>query len=55
VLAFAERARARGVEVTVHRIPFANHVYNQLAGNSLGNQARLTITERYLDDQQLAP
>lgn len=55
VYAFAEQALAAGVDVTLVRIPYANHVYNQMAANSLGNQARLTITRRYLTDQGLGP
>jgi acetyl esterase/lipase len=45
---FADRARAAGVDVTVVRIPWANHAYDQWASGSLGNQARLTITQHYL-------
>ncbi|TVR44133.1 MAG: alpha/beta hydrolase [Planctomycetota bacterium] len=52
---FVGQARAAGVEVELVRIPFANHVYNQLAAGSLGNQARLTITQRFLNEQGLAP
>jgi acetyl esterase/lipase len=55
VYAFAEQAIAAGVDVELVRIPYANHVYNQMAANSLGNQARLTITKRYLTDQGLGP
>lgn len=55
VIRFAEHAEEAGVEVELIRIPFANHVYNQLAVNSLGNQARRSITLRYLVDRGLAP
>jgi acetyl esterase/lipase len=55
VFAFADRARAAGVPLDLVRIPHASHVYNQMAANSLGNQARLTITRRYLADLGLAP
>lgn len=55
VYGFVDKARAAGVTVELVRIPFANHVYNQIAANSIGNQARLTITERYLREQNLAP
>ncbi|CAN7372374.1 alpha/beta hydrolase [Devosia sp. LjRoot3] len=55
VYAFVEAARAAGVDIEIARIPFANHVYNQIAANSIGNQARLTITEHYLRTKSLAP
>ncbi len=55
VYRFADYARLAGVDVELVRIPFANHVYNQLAANSIGNQARLSITERFLTEQGLAP
>lgn len=52
---FADAARAAGVDLTLVRIPFASHVYNQIAANSLGNQARRTITEHWLEQRGLAP
>lgn len=52
---FVDKAKAAGVDIELVRIPFSNHVYNQIAANSLGNQARLTITERYLGSQGLHP
>jgi len=55
VYRFADYARFAGVDVELIRIPFANHVYNQIAVNSIGNQARLSITERYLVERGLAP
>lgn len=55
VYAFAEQARAAGVDIELVRIPYANHIYNQMAANSLGNQARLTITARYLVERGLDP
>ncbi|WP_099867575.1 alpha/beta hydrolase [Pararhizobium haloflavum] len=55
VYAFVEAAKAAGVEVDIVRIPFANHVYDQIASNSIGNQARLTITHEYLRKRNLAP
>ncbi|MCH8537624.1 MAG: alpha/beta hydrolase [Alkalimonas sp.] len=55
VYRFADYARLAGVDVELVRIPFASHVYNQLASNSIGNQARLSITERFLTEQGLAP
>lgn len=48
VYRFADYARLAGVDIELVKIPFASHVYNQLAFQSIGNQARLTITERYL-------
>lgn len=55
VYAFVDKAKAGGVDVEMVRIPFANHVYNQIAANSIGNQARLTITEHYVNSRGLAP
>lgn len=55
VYRFAEHARQAGVDVELVRIPFANHVYNQIAANSLGNQARRSITVRYLTERGLTP
>jgi hypothetical protein len=42
-----EQVRAAGVDITLIRIRFANHIYN-MAVNSLGNQAGLSITQHYL-------
>lgn len=55
VIRFAEHAQQAGVDVELVRIPFANHVYNQIAANSLGNQARRSITVHYLTERGLAP
>jgi len=55
VYAFVERAKAGGVDIELVRLPFANHIYNQIAANSIGNQARLTITEHYLKALGLTP
>ncbi|HEY7774184.1 MAG TPA: alpha/beta hydrolase [Marinagarivorans sp.] len=55
VVHFADSAQAAGVAVELVKIPFANHVYNQIAFNSIGNQARLSITRRYLAEQGLLP
>jgi acetyl esterase/lipase len=55
VYAFADKAKAAGVDLELVRIPFANHIYNQIAANSIGNQARLTITQSYLERVGLAP
>lgn len=49
VYGFADKARAGGVDVELVRIPFANHIYNQVAYNSLGNQAGRTIRLRFLE------
>lgn len=49
-LAFAEEARAAGVELELVRMPFANHIYNQIAANSLGNQAGRTIRLRFFEE-----
>lgn len=48
VRAFVDDARNAGIDVTRADIPFANHAYDALASDSLGNQARLTITENWL-------
>lgn len=55
VVRFAEQAQAAGVDVELVHLPFANHVYNQIAANSLGNQARRSISLRYLAERGLAP
>lgn len=49
VRAFAETARAAGVEVELVRMPYANHIFNQIAANSLGNQASRTIRLRFME------
>ena len=48
VRAFAARAASAGVSIELVRIPFANHIFNQIAAGSLGNQAGLTIRQRFL-------
>lgn len=53
VYRFADYARLAGVDVELVRIPFASHVYNQIAFQSIGNQARRTITARYLAEKVL--
>jgi acetyl esterase/lipase len=55
VYRFAEQALLAGVDVELVRIPFASHVYNQIAANSIGNQARLSITRRYLLQRGVGP
>lgn len=46
---FAEAARRAGVDLTLVRIPFANHVFNQIAAGSLGNQIGRTLRLRFLE------
>jgi acetyl esterase len=48
VVRFAEQVRAAGVDVTLVRLPYANHAYDQIAADSMGNQAGLTIRRDYL-------
>lgn len=48
-LAFAAQAQVAGVDLELVRMPFASHVYNQIAANSLGNQAGRTIRLRFLE------
>jgi acetyl esterase/lipase len=55
VFRFADQARFAGVDVELVRVPFASHVYNQIASNSIGNQARLSITRRYMLERGLGP
>jgi len=55
VYRFADQARFAGVDVELVRIPFASHVYNQVASHSIGNQLRLSITRRYLRERGLGP
>jgi acetyl esterase len=50
---FVDQARAAGGDITLAGIPFASHVYNQRAANSLGDQGRLTITQHYLSERGL--
>ena len=55
VLAFAEKARAVDIDVTVHRIPHSNHIYDEMFADSIGNQTGLTIRLAYLAKLGLAP
>jgi acetyl esterase/lipase len=55
VMRFAERARSAGIDVTVCRVPFAGHGYDQTAAGSLGNQTGLTIRQNYLIEHGLGP
>ncbi|MFD6162548.1 alpha/beta hydrolase [Nocardia sp. NPDC060256] len=45
---FVTRAEQTGMDVTLVKVPFANHFYDGLAAGSLGFQALTTITRRYL-------
>ncbi|WP_158075601.1 alpha/beta hydrolase [Actinokineospora bangkokensis] len=45
---FVDVARRGGVAVTSVALPFANHAYDTGAQGSLGNQARLSVTEGFL-------
>jgi acetyl esterase/lipase len=47
--AFARVADASGVELELVRIPFANHVFNQIAANSLGNQIGRSLRLRFIE------
>ena len=51
VLDFAEQARAAGVDVEVVDIPLSWHIYSQVAANSIGDQAHLSIGMNYLAEQ----
>ena len=48
VYAFVGQARAAGADITLAAIPFANHTFDFYAAGTIGDQARLTITENYL-------
>jgi acetyl esterase len=48
VYAFVGQARAAGVDITLAAIPFANHTFDFHAAGTIGDQARLTITQNYL-------
>ena len=48
-LGFVQGAEAAGVNVELVRIPFANHVFNQISANSLGNQIGRTVRLRFLE------
>lgn len=55
-LAFAAAATEAGVDLTLVTIPFANHIFNQIAAGSLGNQIarglRLEFLTRHALDRQ---
>src|ERR1700689_1343302 len=48
VYAFVDRARMAKVNITLAAIPFANHTFDFYAAGTIGDQARLTITQNYL-------
>jgi len=60
---FVNQAKSAGVNITLVKIPWANHGYDQLVSahisgigaNSIGDQAYLTITEDYLTQRELSP
>ncbi len=54
VYAFAGQARAAGVDITLAAIPFANHTFDFYAAGTIGDQARLTLTENYLAHRVLS-
>jgi acetyl esterase/lipase len=47
--AFVKDAEMAGANLELVQIPFANHVFNQVAANSLGNQIGRTVRLRFLD------
>jgi acetyl esterase/lipase len=50
----ADLARARGVRLTLDRIPFAHHLFDGLPG-TLGEQVKRSIVFHYLQGLRLAP
>ena len=46
---FVQDAQRTGVPIELVQIPFANHVFNQIAANSIGNQIGRTVRLRFLD------
>lgn len=49
-LGFADSAARVGADVTLVRLPFANHVFNQIAAGSLGNRIARTIRLNFLSE-----
>lgn len=49
--AFVAAARAAGVDATAVTVPFANHAYDVGGVNSLGNQVRRSVSDRWLTDR----
>lgn len=52
--AWARDAQDLGIDVTVHGLPFTSHAYDTQLSDSLAEQARRTITLKYLQTQGLA-
>lgn len=48
-LDFVRDAEVTGIDLELVRILFANHVFNQIAANSLGNQISRTARLRFLE------
>jgi acetyl esterase/lipase len=48
---FAKEAQEAGVDLQLVRIPFANHVFNQLAANTLGNQIGRSLRIRFINER----
>lgn len=49
-LSFVREAGSAGLDVELVRIPFANHIFNQIAANSLGNQIGRTVRLQFLKE-----
>jgi acetyl esterase len=49
VAGFVAAARSAGVDATLVSMPYANHAYDTFGDDSLGNQARRTISEHWLE------
>ena len=47
-LGIAVAAAKVGVDLTLVTLPFANHFFNQMAANPLGNQIARTIRQEFL-------
>lgn len=48
---FVQEAEAAGLDIELVAIPFANHVFNRIAANSLGNQIGRTVRLRFLAER----
>lgn len=48
-LDFVRDAKLAGVNLELVRIPFANHIFNQIAENALGNQIGRSVRLRFLE------
>ncbi|MBF9031351.1 alpha/beta hydrolase fold domain-containing protein [Rhodobacterales bacterium HKCCE3408] len=49
--AFVQAAQAAGVDLDLVRIPYANHVFNQMAAQSLGNQIGRSLRLHFLESR----